>query len=241
MVLRGIWWETILAAEWQWKEAHHKKVTIPFFSLACGFPHIEITWKLQPSIKEERLFLVNSQGLALLHPHSLDLFETNSTYSDGGWLTLTVSLLCWNPAKPLRSQLWDLSFISSHSGLSRYCYRTSTMISCLYPELIGAKALEWALGGHEFPLGLGTISSGIFLGTDLSLPFISNHRRRLGWKPEATRWFQVMLSYFLSSGVNCSPQTWGHCRIQNCIKECQVVFSLLPGKIILILVLFIPS
>lgn len=137
------------------------------------------------------------------------LFETNSTYSDGGWLTLTMSLLCWNPAKPLRSQIWDCSFISSHSGDSRYCYRTSTMISCLYPDLIGVKALEWALGGQEFPLSLGTISSGIFLGTDLSLPFISNHRRGLGWKPEATRWFQVMLSFFFSSRSQLQPTNLG--------------------------------
>ena len=36
--------------------------------------------------------------------------------------------------------------------------------------------------------------------------------------------FKSCCPIFSLPGVNCSPQTWGHCRIQNCIKECQVVF-----------------
>ena len=104
------------------------------------------------------------------------------------------------------------------------------MISCLYPDPIGTKALEWALGGQEFPLGLGTISSGIFSGTDLSLPFISNHRRRLEWKQKPQDDLKSCCPIFRLLGVSCSPHTWGHSRIQNCIKECQVVFSPLPRE-----------
>lgn len=92
------------------------------------------------------------------------------------------------------------------------------------PSLTARLYPERAVDGHELPVALGTAPSGILSETHLGLTYVSNHRMRLQWKPEATRGFEAILSHFPSFGSRRWPANLGTERDMKLHKKCQVVF-----------------
>lgn len=108
------------------------------------------------------------------------------------------------------------------------------MISCLYPDLIGAK--EWALGGQEFPLSLGT-----FLASSEQTSVYPSFQKPQTRTRMETRSHKMISShailFFLFQESTAAHKLRDIAGFRIIQKSVRCVF-LLPGKIILMLVLY---